>query len=54
VITVKPGVKHAFSSVTGGIIEEISTTHFVNDSYYTDPAIAENQNRKTFLSHWIL
>ena len=54
VITVKPGVRHAFSSKTGGIIEEISTTHFVDDSYYTDPTIAENKNRKTFLSHWIL
>ena len=54
VITIKPGVKHAFSTESGGVIEEISTTHFVNDSFYTDPLIAKNENRKTLLSHWIL
>ena len=54
VITIKPGTRHAFSSASGGIIEEISTTHFVNDSYYTDPSIVENKNRKTLLSYWIL
>jgi sialic acid synthase SpsE/quercetin dioxygenase-like cupin family protein len=53
VVTVNPGVKHAFSSTTGTIIEEISSTHYVDDSFYTDEEIMKNKQRKTFLSHWI-
>jgi len=53
VITVKPGVRHAFSTKTGTIIEEISSTHYVDDSYYTDELIMQNKQRKTLLSHWI-
>ena len=36
----------------GGILEEISSTHFVNDSFYTDKKIALNKNRKTFVTFW--
>lgn len=53
VITVNPGVRHAFRSTGGAVIEEISSTHLSNDSFYTDPAINDNQNRKTLLSYWI-
>lgn len=53
VVTVKPGVRHAFKTNTGTIIEEISSTHYVDDSYYTDESIMQNKQRKTFLSHWI-
>jgi quercetin dioxygenase-like cupin family protein len=53
VITVNPGVRHAFRSAGGAVIEEISSTHISNDSFYTDPAINENQNRKTLLNYWI-
>ena len=53
VITVNPGVRHAFRSSGGAVIEEISSTHISNDSYYTDPAINDNQNRKTLLSYWM-
>ena len=53
VITVKPEVRHAFTTTTGAIIEEISSTHYVNDSFYTDETINENQNRKTILQHWL-
>ncbi len=53
VITVKPGMKHAFSSKEGAVIEEISSTHFVDDSYYTDPKIMKNKQRKTHLSYWM-
>jgi len=53
VIIVEPGVKHAFSSDKGAIIEEISSTHYVDDSYYTDPAINKNKNRKTFITYWL-
>lgn len=53
VVVVERGVKHAFSSKGGAIFEEISTTHFKNDSFYEDEGIAKNKNRKTALTHWI-
>ncbi len=53
VIVVEAGVKHIFRSKTGAVIEEISTTHFKDDSYYTDPEILKNKNRKTFLTNWM-
>jgi len=52
VVTILPKVKHAFSSKGGCVIEEISSTHFPDDSYYTDPAISLNKNRKTFVNFW--
>ncbi len=54
VVTVEPGVRHAFTSKTGAIIEEISSTHFANDSFYTDEAIAQNSARKTLLTYWMM
>lgn len=53
VVTVEPGTRHAWKSDTGAVIEEISTTHIVNDSYYTDPAIMANKERKTSLTYWL-
>ena len=53
VITIEPNVKHSFSTTEGCVIEEVSSTHYVNDSYYTDPSISENKNRKTLITHWI-
>jgi sialic acid synthase SpsE/mannose-6-phosphate isomerase-like protein (cupin superfamily) len=54
VVTVEPGVRHAFVSPTGAVIEEISTTHFKNDSFYTDERINQNKNRKTLLTYWMV
>lgn len=54
VVTVEPGVRHAFTSKTGAIIEEISSTHFANDSFYTDESIAQNTARKTLLTYWMM
>ena len=34
IMVVERNVKHSFSSETGCIFEEISTTHYLNDSYY--------------------
>jgi sialic acid synthase SpsE/mannose-6-phosphate isomerase-like protein (cupin superfamily) len=51
-MTVEPGVHHYFGSQNGAIIEEISSTHFVNDSFYLDPEIMSNKNRKTLLTYW--
>lgn len=53
VITVNRGVRHAFRTDEGVVFEEISSTHDKADSYYTDPAIALNVNRKTWLSYWM-
>jgi len=53
VLTITPGMRHAFESKDGAVFEEISSTHFVDDSFYTDPLIARNRERKTFLRHWM-
>src|SRR5690606_38997616 len=53
VVTINKGVRHSFKSSTGAVIEEISSTHYKNDSYYTDQSINENKDRKTLLSYWM-
>jgi sialic acid synthase SpsE/mannose-6-phosphate isomerase-like protein (cupin superfamily) len=53
VVTIEPGVRHAFFSPQGSVIEEISTTHFKNDSFYTDEEINRNKDRKTLLTYWM-
>tara|TARA_Y100000034_G_scaffold82461_2_gene98816 strand:- start:7149 stop:8660 length:1512 start_codon:yes stop_codon:yes gene_type:complete len=53
VVTIEPGVRHKFSTPNGCVIEEVSSTHYKNDSFYTDKAISNNKNRKTFITHWI-
>jgi sialic acid synthase SpsE/quercetin dioxygenase-like cupin family protein len=54
ILTIERGVKHAFWSDNGAIIEEISTTHFRNDSFYTDNLIAEQDpmSRKTIIDNF--
>lgn len=53
VITVQRGVRHKFHSQDGVVFEEISSTHYTDDSFYTDPAIAANPRRKTRLTYWL-
>ena len=53
VVTVMPGVRHAFRSEKGAVVEEISSTHFKNDSFYTDESINKNPNRKSLLTYWM-
>ena len=48
-VTINPNMIHAFKSNSGCVIEEISSNHQSSDSYYIDPAITENKNRKTFV-----
>ncbi len=54
IITVERGIPHSFTSTSGCIFEEISTTHVPNDSYYTDKKIAQLDSieRKTILKDW--
>jgi len=40
-------------SKTGCVMEEISSTHHKNDSFYTDDSINQNTNRKTILTYWM-
>ncbi|MCK5020978.1 MAG: N-acetylneuraminate synthase family protein [Candidatus Peribacteraceae bacterium] len=54
--TVNRETPHSWSSTFGAIFEEISTTHYKNDSYYEDESILKNKNRKTemtFFSDWM-
>ena len=53
VVNVEPGVRHAFHTKDGCVIEEISSTHFNDDSFYTDESIQKNKNRKTMLTYWL-
>jgi sialic acid synthase SpsE/mannose-6-phosphate isomerase-like protein (cupin superfamily) len=52
-VTVERGAMHDFSSETGVIFEEISTTHVADDSYYQDEKITTNKKRKTELTYWL-
>jgi quercetin dioxygenase-like cupin family protein len=51
---VLPGVWHRFWTEKGVIFEEVSTTHFNEDSVYKDPAIngMKREQRKTRVDHW--
>ncbi len=51
---VMPGVWHSFWTETGCVFEEVSTTHYNNDSVYKDKKIAamERSQRKTVVDHW--
>lgn len=53
VVTIEREVRHIFTTSTGCVIEEVSSTHYVSDSYYTDETIAKNKDRKTFVTHWM-
>lgn len=53
-LLVLPGIWHRFWTDTGCVFEEISTTHFANDSIYRDEAINKltSTQRKTVVDHW--
>jgi sialic acid synthase SpsE/quercetin dioxygenase-like cupin family protein len=53
VIVIPRGAKHFFRSKEGTIIEEISSTHSLTDSYYTDSAVPQSSDRKTYVTNWI-
>lgn len=52
VVVIEREMKHSFGSPTGAVIEEISSTHSGDDSFYTDPKITQNKDRKTLLTYW--
>ena len=53
-VLVEPGTWHKFHTLGGAIFEEVSTTHFNNDSFYEDPRIARlaRATRKTVIPNW--
>jgi N-acetylneuraminate synthase len=52
---VEPGQWHKFHTLDGCVFEEVSTTHFNNDSFYEDPIIArlDREQRKTKVDNWL-
>jgi N-acetylneuraminate synthase len=52
IVVVERGEKHNFSSKNGAVFEEVSTTHYINDSFYDDVQILTNKNRKTEMTFW--
>jgi N-acetylneuraminate synthase len=53
-VLVQPGVWHSFWTDIGVIFEEVSTTHYNDDSFYEDKSInqLERSERKTAVDHW--
>jgi sialic acid synthase SpsE/mannose-6-phosphate isomerase-like protein (cupin superfamily) len=53
-LLVQQGVWHEFWSDTGVVFEEISTTHYNDDSFYEDKEINRKtrDERKTAVNHW--
>ena len=52
-VAILPGVIHEFSSKSGAIVEEVSSSHMADDSFYVDDKINSNNNRKTYLQYWL-
>ena len=50
-VLVMPGEWHKFHTLDGAIFEEVSTTHYNDDSYYEDERIAllPREARKTVI-----
>jgi N-acetylneuraminate synthase len=53
-VTIHPTEWHKFQTLNGVIFEEVSTTHFNDDSIYQDKAIAQmkREERKTVVDNW--
>ena len=50
VVTIPHGIRHSFWTKSGAVIEEVSSSYSSDDSFYSDPSIAANKNRKTFVT----
>ncbi|MBH11179.1 MAG: sialic acid synthase [Candidatus Marinimicrobia bacterium] len=53
-VLVQPGVWHSFKSKNGCVFEEVSSTHYNDDSFYKDKNInkMKREQRKTVVKHW--
>lgn len=52
IVLVERRVNHSFAAKNGAVFEEISTTHYLDDSYYDDEKVKDNKKRKTELTYW--
>jgi sialic acid synthase SpsE/mannose-6-phosphate isomerase-like protein (cupin superfamily) len=54
IVMVLPGQWHKFHTLQGAIFEEVSTTHFNDDSFYEDERIARlpRKKRKSEIPNW--
>jgi len=52
-VSIPPNSIHGFFTQTGCVIEEVSSNHNPEDSYYVDKEITKNVSRKTFVKHWL-
>jgi quercetin dioxygenase-like cupin family protein len=52
-LMVERGARHSFSTAEGVVMEELSSTHHNDDSYYSDPDIGPAVDRKTFVTYWL-
>ena len=54
IFLVKPNQWHKFHTLDGAIFEEVSTTHYNDDSIYEDEQIAriQRERRKTKIPNW--
>ena len=50
---IPPNMIHEISTQNGAIIEEVSSTHILDDSFYLDDEISKNSSRKTFVQYWV-
>ncbi len=53
VVVIPRGIRHGFSTQTGTVIEEVSSSYVQGDSFYADSAIEQNPNRKTYVAYWM-
>ena len=49
IIHIRPNQVHSISCKIDTVIEELSSQHYANDSYYIDEAITQNNHRKTIV-----
>lgn len=52
IVVVKREQSHSFRSDIGAIFEEVSTTHYKDDSFYAEADILQNKHRKTAMTFW--
>lgn len=53
IAVIPPGTIHEMYSEGGAIIEEVSSTHVLDDSFYLDQEINRNNSRKVYVQYWI-
>jgi sialic acid synthase SpsE/mannose-6-phosphate isomerase-like protein (cupin superfamily) len=52
-MAIPPNSIHGFFTLTGCVIEEVSSSHNSDDSFYIDEKIVSTSKRKTIVKHWL-